>query len=116
MKYAWIAKHKTRWPVTLSCEVLEVSASGYFEHASASGGPRLATSASFLPLEGSSTSKRLLPATHWPLIRASVLSRLGSLRRERGRASVFIGLGLLEEISCCRPWSDGLGSMRSATY
>lgn len=84
MKYAWIAKHKTRWPVTLSCEVLEVSASAYFEHASASGGPRLATSASFLPLEGSSTSKRLLHATHWPLIRASVLSRLGSLRRERG--------------------------------
>ena len=32
MKYAWIAKHKTQWPVTLTCEVLEVSASGYFEH------------------------------------------------------------------------------------
>lgn len=32
MKYAWIGKHKTRWPVTLSCEVLGVSASGYFEH------------------------------------------------------------------------------------
>ena len=32
MKYAWIAGHKARWPITLSCEVLEVSASGYFEH------------------------------------------------------------------------------------
>ena len=32
MKYAWIAKHKAAWPVTLSCEVLEVSTSGYFEH------------------------------------------------------------------------------------
>ena len=32
MKYAWIARHKTRWPITLACEVLEVSASGYFEH------------------------------------------------------------------------------------
>ena len=32
MKYAWIAKHKAVWPVTLTCEVLEVSASGYFEH------------------------------------------------------------------------------------
>ena len=31
MKYAWIAQHKARWPVTLACEVLEVSASGYFE-------------------------------------------------------------------------------------
>lgn len=32
MKYAWIARHKTQWPVTLTCEILEVSASGYFEH------------------------------------------------------------------------------------
>ena len=32
MKYAWVAKHKACWPVTLSCEVLGVSASGYFEH------------------------------------------------------------------------------------
>ena len=32
MKYAWIASHKTRWPVSLACEVLGVSTSGYFEH------------------------------------------------------------------------------------
>jgi putative transposase len=32
VKYAWIARHKAQWPVTLTCEVLEVSASGYFEH------------------------------------------------------------------------------------
>ena len=32
MKYAWIAQHTAHWPVTLSCEVLGVSASGYFEH------------------------------------------------------------------------------------
>ena len=32
MKYAWIARHKAQWPVTLACEVLQVSASGYFEH------------------------------------------------------------------------------------
>ena len=32
MKYAWIARHKAVWPVTLACEVLDVSASGYFEH------------------------------------------------------------------------------------
>ena len=32
MKYAWIARHKTHWPVSLACEVLQVSASGYFEH------------------------------------------------------------------------------------
>ena len=32
MKYAWIASNKTHWPITLSCEVLGVSTSGYFEH------------------------------------------------------------------------------------
>jgi len=32
VKYAWIARHKALWPVTLACEVLGVSASGYFEH------------------------------------------------------------------------------------
>jgi putative transposase len=32
VKYAWIARHKARWPITLACEVLDVSASGYFEH------------------------------------------------------------------------------------
>jgi transposase InsO family protein len=32
VKYAWIGKHQTLWPLTLSCEVLGVSASGYFEH------------------------------------------------------------------------------------
>jgi len=32
VKYAWIARHKGLWPVTLACEVLGVSASGYFEH------------------------------------------------------------------------------------
>lgn len=32
MKYAWIARNKAAWPVTLTCEVLEVSTSGYFEH------------------------------------------------------------------------------------
>jgi putative transposase len=32
VKYAWIARHRAQWPVTLACEVLGVSASGYFEH------------------------------------------------------------------------------------
>jgi putative transposase len=32
VKYAWIGKHKTLWPVSFSCEVLGVSASGYFEY------------------------------------------------------------------------------------
>ena len=32
MKYAWIGCHKKQWPVSLQCEVLNVSVSGYFEH------------------------------------------------------------------------------------
>ena len=32
MKYAWIAKNKTTWPITLTCGVLGVSTSGYFDH------------------------------------------------------------------------------------
>jgi putative transposase len=32
VKYAWIAKHKADWPITVACVALGVSASGYFEH------------------------------------------------------------------------------------
>ena len=32
MKYAWIAKNKAAWPITLACEVLGASTSGYFAH------------------------------------------------------------------------------------
>jgi hypothetical protein len=32
VKHAWIAKNKATWPVTMTCEVLGVSTSGYFEH------------------------------------------------------------------------------------
>ena len=32
MKYAWIKRHQYRWPVTVQCEVLGISASGYFAH------------------------------------------------------------------------------------
>ncbi len=32
MKYAWIGKNKAAWPITMTCEVLGVSTSGYFEH------------------------------------------------------------------------------------
>ena len=39
MKYAWITEHKRRWPLTLQCEVLGVSASGYFDHVALSKSP-----------------------------------------------------------------------------
>lgn len=39
MKYAWIERHRAQWPVSLSCEVLRVSASGYHEHRRRSSKP-----------------------------------------------------------------------------
>jgi transposase InsO family protein len=32
VKYAWIERHQKHWPISLQCEVLNVSVSGYFEH------------------------------------------------------------------------------------
>jgi putative transposase len=32
VKYAWIAQNKATWPVSMTCEVLGVSTSGYFGH------------------------------------------------------------------------------------
>jgi len=32
VKYAWITRHKNHWPMTLQCEVLNVSTSGYSDH------------------------------------------------------------------------------------
>jgi putative transposase len=32
VKYAWILCNKNQWPISLQCEVLEVSQSGYHEH------------------------------------------------------------------------------------
>ena len=32
MKYAFIARHRRVWPITVQCRVLEVSVSGYHGH------------------------------------------------------------------------------------
>lgn len=39
MKYAWIKRNRAQWPVSLACEVLGVSPSGYHEHKLRSGRP-----------------------------------------------------------------------------
>jgi hypothetical protein len=39
VKYAWIKRHRAVWPVSLTCEVLRVSASGYYEHERRDGRP-----------------------------------------------------------------------------
>ena len=40
MKYAWILRNKSQWPVSLQCEVLEVSPSGYHDHFARRATPR----------------------------------------------------------------------------
>jgi putative transposase len=32
MKYAWVASNKKHWPVSMTCDLLNVSTSGYFAH------------------------------------------------------------------------------------
>ena len=32
MRFSWIASNKMLWPVSMACELLGVSTSGYFEH------------------------------------------------------------------------------------
>ena len=44
MRYAWGARHKGCWLVTLSCEVLGVSASGCSEHWRNKGANKLSRS------------------------------------------------------------------------
>lgn len=41
MKYAWIHEHRDSFPVTVQCEVLEVSASGYYDWLDRPPSPRV---------------------------------------------------------------------------
>ena len=40
MKYAWITQHRDSFPVAVLCDVLQVSASGYYESLARQPGPR----------------------------------------------------------------------------
>ena len=55
MKYAWIAKHIVMWPITLMCDMLGVSVSGFFEHRS-----RVASHQSGKPSSGPVSNEALL--------------------------------------------------------
>ena len=55
--------------------------------------------ANLAPVAGSFTSKRLLPLTHWPFTKASVLSRVGSLSRAKGE--VFMSMGVSKSVLGC---------------
>jgi putative transposase len=44
VKYAWIARHRNQWPVSVACEALGVSTSGYFDHQKRNSDPGKPTS------------------------------------------------------------------------
>jgi putative transposase len=56
VKYAWIAQNKAVWPVSMTCEVLWVSASGYFERQRR----RKPQPASSTPVDGRISKRALL--------------------------------------------------------
>jgi putative transposase len=87
VKYAWIAEHKARWPVKLSCQVLGVSSSGYFEHV------RMARSkkAGHQGKNGALSTPLLL--THIRAIHAQVKHEYGSPRMVRALRAQGLAAG-----------------------
>lgn len=92
MKYAWIAKNRAAWPITLMCEVLGVSASGYFEHRGrsagtkpvASGGKRVTNEALLAHIRA--IHAEVKGEYGWPRIWKELLARgirVGKLRVQR---------------------------------
>lgn len=84
MKYAWIARNTGHWPVTLTCDVLGVSVSGYFAHRSR-------------PLQpGTPAAKRISQTallTHIRAIHAEVRQEYGSPRMWKALQSRGIRVG-----------------------
>lgn len=84
MKYAWIRQHRQRWPVSLSCEVLGVSASGFYEHERRSGQPapgRLSDDALLVHIKALHAEVR--GEYGWPRIWKELLARGIRVGKER---------------------------------
>ncbi len=45
MKYAWIKEHRDSFPIAVMCDVLQVSASGYYDSLTRTPSPRAARQA-----------------------------------------------------------------------
>jgi putative transposase len=91
VRYAWITRHRRHWPISLQCEVLEVSASGYFEHVawgeskgSAKPGRRLSDEAALAHIKAAHAGSK--GEYGWPRIWKELLAkgvRIGKDRIQR---------------------------------
>ena len=85
---AWIKRHQTRWPITLQCEALGVSASGYFAHtadpdpkASSGTRPRLSDEAVLVPIKAAHAASK--GEYGWPRIWKELLANGIRVGKER---------------------------------
>ena len=84
MKYAWISRHRQQWPVSLTCEVLRVSVSGYYEHERRAGKPpfgRLSDDALLVHIK--TLHKEVREEYGWPRIWKELLARGGRVGKDR---------------------------------
>ena len=88
MKYAWIRRHDRKWPISVQCEVLGVSTSGYFDHVGAETfktpskpGKRLSDEAVLVHIKAAHAgSKR---EYGWPRIWKELLARSVQVGKDR---------------------------------
>ena len=85
MKYAWIERHRGDFPVSLACEVLGVSPSGYHEHKVRSARPRRGTSDDALLVHIRAVHAETRGEYGWPRVWKELLARGIRVGKERVR-------------------------------
>ena len=85
MKYAWIERHRKHWPVSLACEVLGVSPSGYHEHKVRSAKPRRNISDDALLVHIRAVHAETRGEYGWPRVWKELLARGIRVGKERVR-------------------------------
>ncbi|MBL8352183.1 MAG: IS3 family transposase [Burkholderiaceae bacterium] len=85
VKYAWIERHRQHWPVSLACEVLGVSASGYHDHKLRSAKPRRNLSDDALLVHIRAIHAQSRGEYGWPRVWKELLARGIRVGKERVR-------------------------------
>jgi hypothetical protein len=104
--YAWIVSMKGRWPITLMCEVLEVSPSGYFSWGAAARRPatrpRRSHSDEALLAHIRAIHEQLRGEYGWPRMHKELLAR-GLLWATGGQEKLTLtAIGEIELSACCK--------------